>query len=146
MAVAERVDSELRAATGRGLAQRPLGALVVAAEVRPPETRREREPCDHDGDELEVDRERAHAHADGDHRLADRDQHDEAVALDEVLGADHEAVDLAQERRDPLGHDRDPEQDVGGGATGDASCEHQQRRREVERRQPEDGRDDALGR
>src|SRR6266540_5977792 len=71
------------AADGIHPGERPHGPLVVAAEVEPPEARAQREPERGREYERTVDGEMGGADADGDDRLADRNDDDEPVTLDE---------------------------------------------------------------
>ena len=82
--VAERAHGGLRPLELRQCAERVLGSLVVAAEVEPPQACAQREADDSDRDERAVDRKLRGAEADSHDGLADGDDHDQAVALDEV--------------------------------------------------------------
>ena len=66
------------------------------------------------------------------------------MALDEVARRDLEALEPAQPRRGPLERDRDGPEDVLGGAAERAARDDEQRRDDVERRQPHDRAHHAL--
>jgi hypothetical protein len=116
--VAVGLHREARAAERRDGLERPLGPLVVAAEVRPPQAGAEREAEDGHRRQAQVDRDLTEADPDRDHRLPDRDQHDEPVPLDEVGDADLELLGRPHERDDePLEGGRGrPERELGRAA------------------------------
>ena len=89
---------------GRRRRQHRLLDLLLVGEVRPPERRAQREPKDRDQAQLEADLGASSPHSQDDDRLAEHDDHDEAVPFDEVRRRDLEAL----QARD-VGHE--PEED-----------------------------------
>ena len=74
--------------------------------MRPPQAGAQRESEQRRHDQPGVDGQPLRADPDSDDRLADRDQHDQTVSLDEVAGLDHEAGVVDQLRRDPFEAER----------------------------------------
>jgi hypothetical protein len=75
----------------RCLRHRPLYVALVA-EVRPPEGGGERQREQGDENEINVELQAGRPDPDHDDRLAERDDDDQSVALDEVRGRDQEAI------------------------------------------------------
>ena len=90
--VAEGVERQPRRARGGAAASAASAARRRRRRSRPTRGTRSAPGRARDDDELEVDRQLARADADRDDRLADRDHHDQPVALDEVRGRDLEAA------------------------------------------------------
>ena len=90
---------------GRRRRQHRLDLLLVG-EVRPPERRAQREPEDRDQAQLEADLGASRPHSQDDDRLAEHDDHDEAVPLDEVRRRDLEALHARDVGHEPEGDRR----------------------------------------
>ena len=132
-----------RAAAG---AQRALRALVVAAEVEPPQACAEGEAdCGH-GDERAVERQLRGSEADRHDGLADRDDHHQAVTLHEVRRGDQEAAEAPEGGRQPLEHGRGAPEDVLRRPAERAARDHDERRDQVVGREREDRPDRARDR
>src|SRR4029450_10182212 len=130
--VAERLDGDPAAPGVGDGGQGPLGAGVVAAEVRPPQAGGEQQPEHGHGGQGQVDGEVGGADADGHDRLAQGDDHHQAVALDEMGRGDPEAAHGGEQGGEPLQRERRPPQQVGGGAVGQHGRQDQQGRDQVE--------------
>jgi hypothetical protein len=88
-----------------------LGPVVVAREIDPPQVVRDAHAQDSHQDRFDAEVDPAEAEPDGDDRLADRDDHDQAVPLDEVPGRDRVHLDVVRMTRGDLHQRRgDPAQ------------------------------------
>ena len=117
--------------------ERPFRAILVAAEVEPPQARTQREAERRHDDESQIDGKMRRADPDSDDGLSDRDDDDEPVTLDEVRGADRERTRRSNERREPDEARRRPECPLR--ATARCTAGHdEQRAEDVERRELED--------
>ena len=95
----ESGECEVRALPGRRARHASPGALVVAGEIAPPERSDDPDAEHRSHEDREVERVAARADADRDDGLAERDDHQQAVPLDEMRCADVEADRTAGERR-----------------------------------------------
>ena len=132
-----------RRSSGDG-GQGPLGAGVVAAEVGPPQAGGQQQAEHGHAGQGQVDREAGGADADGHDRLAEGDDHHQAVALHEVGRGDPEAAGAGEAGGEPLQREGGRPQQVGGGALDHHGGQDQQGRDEVERGQAEQ-RPDGVG-
>jgi hypothetical protein len=96
--VAERDEREIVPSSRRRFGHCSLD-LALVDEVRPPERRGERERKQGDEHEVGVELQRRRADPDHHDRLAERDDHNEPVALYEMRRRDEEALDGRQPRR-----------------------------------------------
>ena len=98
--VAEPDQREIGAVLGRGVLEGGFD-LVLVAEVGPPQRCAQAQREEGRDDQPAVDRQAGGAGADDDDRLAEGDDHDQAVTLDEVRDADDEALDRRHPGREP---------------------------------------------
>ena len=105
--VAKSVDRERRASLRWGIAKRTSDRLLIA-EVHPPEGGAQAQGEQRHEHEASVHREPGSSGTDDDDRFAERDDHDEPMALDEVLHGDHEALDGRKAGSRPEQRDGEP--------------------------------------
>ena len=93
------------------VSQQLLGADREEVEVRQPERRRDHEPEHGGSDHAGAESGAAFPKADGDQGLADRDDHDQPVTLDEVRGLHAPAAHPTEQRPEQADGERgQPEQ------------------------------------
>src|SRR4029077_5252432 len=100
--VAERTYRPLRPLELRQGLERMLGTFVVPTEIEPPQARAQSQSDHGHGDERAVDGQLRGSEPDRNDGLSDRDDHDQAVALDEVGWSDQEAGGAVEGGRQPL--------------------------------------------
>ncbi len=134
--VAQRhqIASQDAAARAAGVAQRVLGDLGDVREVRPPQHAR----ADHRDPGAQhrraIEPELGGGGADRDQRLAERDDHEQRVALGEVAGVERPLAAGAAERGPDVERDRDRVGDRAGVAVEQAADQHRGRRQRRHRR------------
>ena len=142
----EHVPREWAALARCGLLERALDGARDEPEVGEPQ-RRDAGEGDRDGEcEHRVAREGSDARTDGDNRLAQRDDHDQRIALGEVRRRDTPVVLHPRgEHADEIDDDREgPERGAERQAVDEAAREHECGGDEEERNEPPQGRE--LGR
>ena len=135
--VVERVARELVALLDVDARQPALGRDRDDVEVEPPEARHRREPHEHSDHRADVVQLVAHADAERDERLAERDDHDEAVPLGEVVRAQLPPLGAGDERCSDVDRDRDRPEQAARPPGREEGCDEDERRPEEQaRRQP----------